>query len=265
MTKREVGGLVDETFMECHSYERAMELASRPLSLSNELRQEDRRNLDDAVFELLGVTSAAERRSLLDRLYTETASHFRAIRITEIQKLVDRAGGERQRFTASEQAADAWDALDLTDLIPLADWVRTNARGITQEFSIASERPAHLDSQNMFDRDTVYFGKKRQIHTVCPTRGTAELLFRMATLGVSGSHILPVEHQEATELLEKLNERQELAEGKFAALVASRASDPETQEQMLSVLVRWFVLGRSLGTRSGLSDETGSGIVLPAR
>jgi hypothetical protein len=100
----------------------------------------------------------------------------------------------------------------------------------------------------MFDRDTVYFGKKRQLHTLCPSRATAELVFRMATLGVPGSHLLPVEHQEATELLERLNERQDLAEGKFAALVASRASDPETQEQMRSVLVRWFVLGRSIGT-----------------
>jgi hypothetical protein len=31
MSKREVGGLVDEALMECHSYERAVELASRPL------------------------------------------------------------------------------------------------------------------------------------------------------------------------------------------------------------------------------------------
>jgi hypothetical protein len=218
------------------------------LSLSQELRQQDRRDLDDAVFEMLGVTSAKERRTLVDRLYTETASHFRAIRVTEIQKLVDRSTGDRQSFTATEQAADAWDALDLTDLAPLAEWVRTNAKGASHKFSIASERPAQLDAQNMFDRDTVYFGKKRQLHTLCPSRGTAELLFRMATLGVSGSHLLPVEHQEATELLERLNERQELAEGKFAALVASRASDPETQEQMRSVLVRWFVLGRSVGT-----------------
>jgi type I restriction-modification system DNA methylase subunit len=254
LVKRDVGRMVDEAFMECHSYERAVELASRPLSLSQELRQQDRRDLDDAVFEMLGVTNAKDRRILVDRLYTETALHFRAIRVTEIQKLVDRSTGDRQSFTATEQATDAWDALDLTDLAPLAEWVRTNAKGATQEFRIASERPAHLDVQNMFDRDTVYFGKKRQIHTVCPSRGTAQLLFRMATLGVSGSHILPVEHEEATELLEKLNERQELAESKFAVLVTSRASDPDTQEQMLSVLVRWFVLGRHEGTGRALSD-----------
>jgi hypothetical protein len=42
LVKRDVGRMVDEAFMECHSYERAVELASRPLSLrsvSTSLRQ----------------------------------------------------------------------------------------------------------------------------------------------------------------------------------------------------------------------------------
>src|SRR5208337_3149485 len=42
MTKRDVGRMVDESFMDCHSYPRALELASRPLALSEELRQPDR-------------------------------------------------------------------------------------------------------------------------------------------------------------------------------------------------------------------------------
>jgi hypothetical protein len=55
MQKRVVGRLVDESFMACHSYHRALELAARPLALSKELRQPDRRKLDEFVFELLGV------------------------------------------------------------------------------------------------------------------------------------------------------------------------------------------------------------------
>ena len=113
MKRRTVGRLVDESLMDCHSYERALELAARPLALSEELRQSDRRDLDDAVFELLGVKSASERSVLVNRLHAETASHFRAIRVTEIQKLEDRAHGGGSRFSAAEQAADAWDALDL--------------------------------------------------------------------------------------------------------------------------------------------------------
>ena len=53
MGKRRVGRLVEEQLMECHSPERARRLAAGPLVLSRELQQPDRRDLDDAVFQLL--------------------------------------------------------------------------------------------------------------------------------------------------------------------------------------------------------------------
>ena len=54
MGKREVGRLVEEQLMDCHSPERARRLAAGPLVLSNELQQPDRRDLDDAVFRIAG-------------------------------------------------------------------------------------------------------------------------------------------------------------------------------------------------------------------
>lgn len=245
MTKRQIGRMVDESFMDCHSYLRALELASRPLTLSQELWQSDRRQLDDAVLELLGVTSGAERRNLADRLYTETATHFRAIRMTEIQKMEDRAKGGRQRFTSAEQAADAWDALDLMDCTPLGDWVRMHASGPTQEMVLPDELPIRLEAGNMFDHETVYFGKKKRVHVVCPSRGTAELLVRMASLGVTGSQVLPTDNAAALSLLNQLNQRHETACTRLKELAESRTSDEDTQDQVFKTLERWFVLGRS--------------------
>jgi hypothetical protein len=245
MTKRDVGRMVDESFMDCHSYPRALELASRPLALSEELRQPDRRQLDDAVFEVLGVARAAERKSLVDRLYSETASHFRSIRVTEIQKLEDRAKGETTRFSASEQAADAWDAIDLPDLMPLAEWLRIHASGATHEISIPDERPVGLTSGSMFDYETVYFGKKRQNHVVCPSRGTAQLIARIATLGVTGPQLVPSGDDVALSLLDRIDKRHEQSIMRFKQLVESRTPDAETQGEVLNVLERWFVLGRT--------------------
>src|SRR5208337_3925134 len=142
-----------------------------------------------------------ERKALVDRLHEETASHFRAIRVTEIQKMEDRAKGGKREFTTEEQAADAWDAVDLTDLTPLSDWVRNHAEAPTREIVIPDERPADLAVSSMFDHEVVYFGKKRQEHVVCPTRGTAELLARIANLGVSGPQVLPIEDDVALHLL----------------------------------------------------------------
>ncbi len=249
MKRRIVGGMVEECLMDCHSYRRALELAARPLALSEELRQQDRRDLDDAVFELLGVEDEAERRALVDRLHEETAAHFRAIRVTEIQKMEDRAKGGKREFTTEEQATDAWDAVDLTDLTPLSDWVRNQTAAPTREIMIPDERPVHLATGSFFDYEVVYFGKKRQEHVVCPSRGTAELLARMASLGVSGPHALPADNDAALLLLTELNHRHETACARLRELVESRTSDPDAQEEVFKVLERWFVLGRPSRTR----------------
>ena len=183
----------------------------------------------------------------MDQLHRETAQHFRAIRVTEIQKMEDRrvTTGPR-RFAAAEQAADAWDAADLTDLTPLAEWVRRAAAGPTVEVHIPDERPAYLDPASMFDQATVYFGKRRQVHVECPSRGTAELLARMATLGVSGAAALPADHAPAVKLLDRLDHRHSKACDRLRELVRSRTADPDVQGQVFDVLQRWLVLGRTL-------------------
>ena len=52
---------------------------------AGELRQPDRRDLDDAVFELLGVSDSGERDLLIAELYRETATYFREGRVVEIR------------------------------------------------------------------------------------------------------------------------------------------------------------------------------------
>ncbi len=84
----------------------------------------DRRALDLAVFELLGVTDAKEREALCDELYRETAAHFRQIRVVEIQKQEQRAKSEGRAFRTDELAADLWDGLTNDEKQPLADWLR---------------------------------------------------------------------------------------------------------------------------------------------
>ena len=92
--------------MECKSSERAKKLAENPIELPEELKQPDRRALDLAVFELLGVSNASEREKLVDELHWETANHFRQIRIVEIQKQEQRAKSEGREFRTDELAAD---------------------------------------------------------------------------------------------------------------------------------------------------------------
>jgi hypothetical protein len=105
MSRREVGRLVEEQLMDCHTPERARRIAAKPLAMASELRQEDRRDLDDAVFELLGVGSADERGALIDRLYEATARYFREVRVVEIEKMQQRATSNARRFDLRDLAS----------------------------------------------------------------------------------------------------------------------------------------------------------------
>jgi methylase of polypeptide subunit release factors len=192
MAKRDVGRLLEEQLMDCHSPDRARKLASGPLVLSNELRQDDRRELDDAVFELLGVSDPQERLNLIDRLYEATARHFRDIRVVEIQKMTQRAVSNNKRFNAHDLAADIWDAAQLEDATPLAEWIgqlpESNSLVIIPE-----EHPAAISEDVMFSPNTVFFGKSRKSFLDCQSRGQAELVARLANLGINGEVKLPAD------------------------------------------------------------------------
>ena len=98
--------------------------AKLPPGLPLELQQEDRRKLDDAVFELFGVQNPRRRKDLIDRLYREVASHFRSIRIVEVQKMEQRRhGGGKDDVSQTELAVDAWNHADGEFQEPLPTWV----------------------------------------------------------------------------------------------------------------------------------------------
>ena len=128
MQQRKVTHLVEETFLRCHTTEEVREAARTPLALPRELQQDDRKELDDAVFELLGVTERTHRSKLIDRLYREVALHNRAIRIVEVQKMEQRRhGGNNHRVAQMKLALGAWDLLEPEWRIPLSDWLEQRA------------------------------------------------------------------------------------------------------------------------------------------
>ena len=146
MQSRSVGRLVEEQLMECHLPERARKIAEGPLALSNELKEPDRRALDEATFELLGVTDPKRRKELVDQLHIETALHFRQIRVVEIQKMEQRRKSGTRHFSTDELSADLWDAAELEDLTPLREWLAqqplaTARRDYSQAFAGLSLRP----------------------------------------------------------------------------------------------------------------------------
>ena len=242
---RPTGRLVEEQLMDCHSPERAHEIAKGPIVLPDELCQPDRRALDDAVFEMLGVTNPAERASLIDRLYEETARHYRQIRVVEIEKMEQRSKTKARRFRPDELAADAWDAAQLEDAQPLGEWLMGQP-GTTKEVRLPEGGNVQLPpAEHMFDAAIVYFGKRREAHVECASRGEAELIARLGSFGFSGLVSLPPTGAECLALLAALDARVAQARASLDEVARSRTGDNEKlQKAVTDLLMHWYIHGR---------------------
>jgi hypothetical protein len=258
LCQRDTGDFIEEQLMDCHTSERARKLAAGPLVLSHELQQRDRRNLDDAVFQLLGVSDPDERDELIGRLYEATAQHFRDIRVVEIEKMEQRAKGGGTRFRVEDLAADIWDAAELEDATPLAEWVGQQPESDSVA-TLPDERPAVISDDVMFSPNTVYFGKKRESHTDCQSRGQAQLVVRLANLGVHGEVRLPADLGPCLNVLERVDRRVESARARFKELAESRTGDERVQDQLMEVLdlfsaaqplPQWWCLVHCLASRT---------------
>lgn len=79
----------------------------------------------------------------MQRLHEATALHFRNIRVVEIEKQEQRSRTANRRFSVQELAADAWDAAELPDATPLAEWIGKRPECVSA-VNIPEERPAEM-------------------------------------------------------------------------------------------------------------------------
>ncbi|MBI2927996.1 MAG: Eco57I restriction-modification methylase domain-containing protein, partial [Verrucomicrobia bacterium] len=248
LCQRDTRPMVEEEFMDCHSVERAKKLAEKPHGLPWELQQPDRRALDMAVFELLGVTDAKERDALCDELYHETAAHFRQIRVVEIRKQEQRARAEGREFRTDELAADLWDALTADEKQPLAEWFAAQISG-GQSHVIPEGHASLPDASDMLDACTVFFrqseGGKSSVRLLAlASRSHAEMIFTLAKLGLHGSLRLPDAESAARELKRSLDARLAAVTATADHLARSRTSDERKISDVSGLLQHWLIHGK---------------------
>ena len=249
LCKRDTGSLVELAFVECRSSERAKKLAENPIELPEELKQPDRRALDLAVFELLGVSNANEREKLVDELHWETANHFRQIRIVEIQKQEQRAKSEGREFRTDELAADLWDSLPEDDKQPLAAWLVSQiADGLP--VNIPENDGCSLpDANDFLDASSVFFhlpgaAKKQAEKISLPSRAHAELVHFAWQQKILGIVTLPKTEKAALELYTAATARLQALVAKASELARSRTSDERKAMDLSRLLVHWMINGK---------------------
>ena len=144
----------------------------------------DRRDLDLAVFELIGVTDSKERERLCDQLYFETAKHFREIRIVEIKKQEQRAKSQGRGLRIDELALDVWDALTDDERLSISEWIERN---FAQDWlvTIPEGNPKLPDAEDMLDAATVFFSHTKGARATrlnCPVRAHAEVVYQLGKI-----------------------------------------------------------------------------------
>jgi hypothetical protein len=250
LCKRNTSAMVEEAFMECRSSERIKKLAENPIELPEELKQPDRRALDLAVFELLGVSNAAEREKLVEELYLETANHFRQIRIVEVQKQEQRTKSEGREFRTDELAADIWDSLPPTDKKPLVEWLAAQVKAADGFVVDVPEGRASLpDANDMLDAKAIFYrapgADKSAIQKVeLPSRAHAEMIFTLSQWKLHGPLPLPKSEATAQTLQVELTQRLAAFAAQAEALSRSRTSDEKRAAELAALLEFWLVHGK---------------------
>lgn len=241
--QRDVGSLVEERFMQCKSPERMKKIAGTPVRLPRELRQEDRRELDDAVFEILGVRDTSRRRKLVELLYRETALHYRHIRIMEVQKQEQRRKTKKRRFSADELAADVWDVLESEWKKPFVEQLSKDCTQTTS-VDIPNATVYLADPNDMFEATTVFFEKDRKVHVELPHRPIAELVAALAEAGVTGQVECPAQEDDCKRTLATFREQRRAAQSRFDELADSRTGTDPLKTQIVVTLTRWWLSGK---------------------
>jgi len=244
MQQREVTHLVEEAFRQCHTKEEVNEAAKLPLGLPVELQQADRRELDNAVFELLGVKDPNRRNALIDQLYREVAMHYRAIRIVEVQKMEQRRHGGKSKVSPLNLALGAWGDLDPEWQKPLDLWLEEQSHH-AKTVEIPDGEVRLPDAHNFFEATTVYFGKKPAVSHVCASRAEAELMTSIAQAGLRGPVLIPSTERECEKVSQSLEKRLADAQTKFNELAQQYAGTDKLREQVTEILRRWFIYGKA--------------------
>jgi hypothetical protein len=102
----------------------------------------------------------------------------------------------------------------------------------------------------------VYFGKGRKGHIDCQSRGQAELVVRLANLGVQGQVKLPADLGPCLKVLECVDRRIVNARARFKELAESRTGDERVRDQLLEVLEHWFVVGRQVSKPDAVAETS---------
>ncbi len=223
------------------AYTRAeKEIELQEISDLCELDMDDRRTLDDAVLEMLGVQNQRERGQLLDRLYSYLREFFESVRQKEEIAIGNKNRSKRKAALsatdiAGEILAEVRDRLGHL-LRPYRDFVDLSRPYSTFEVPAAGVAEMHAD---IFAPDgSVRFMKGRKQIAILPTKtkDQATLVVAIANQGIRGLTRVPLEPEDCTSLRKRYEAFVEDRARRLRAMISDRTGDPDLQAEIFQEL-----------------------------
>ena len=213
------------------------------LSDLTELDMPDRRELDDAVLEMIGVDSVQRRQELIDELYTYLGEFFEATRQKEEKAIINKnTARRRERIRPADIAVQVFK--DISENEPdLLRRYETHFLDTSQPFD-TYDLPADGEAKpysDMLVAQAVKFtkGAKTQVALMPTLTGSqAQLITLLANTGTRGLVRVPHDDADCIRNLEEYREFVERRDGRIKELIQERTADEGTQEEIYNEVVR---------------------------
>jgi hypothetical protein len=211
--------------------------------LYEEFELADRRDLDDAVLELLGIDNAEERAALRDRTYQAIESEYRATRAREKIAQKDRARSKRKgRITVDDLADDIWKAE--RDNLKLLEFPRDflRARQKVPKFNLPSGK-VEVGRALMADEGLVPAGSIRvggptgTIHALGSV-AKCQFVAAVSECGRYGMVEVPRDDEECTAAVGEFRNYVSDLRQRFLALAQQRTRDSKRQKAIVQIILR---------------------------
>jgi len=205
-----------------------------------ELDMQDRRELDDSVLELLGISSKLHRDELINELYSYLRQFFELKRQKEEKAIANRNKTKRRsRAKPEEIAAQIFDEIKSSypQMLRQYDPNFIDKQKPFDTFELPAEgEPAHY--KDLFMQGVVF--KKGKRRTMIKTKNQAQdgLIIEVAQSGIRGFVRIPREESECNSVFQLFSAFIEKRRQIVRELIENRTADEEIQEKVYSAVMQ---------------------------
>jgi hypothetical protein len=232
---RQIQPFLEMAFADCKSYKQALVMEGSPVELPGELIAADRRELDDAALELIGIGDAQERASMRERLYSEVALFYRQVRLLELQAIENKKRANKGGVvSARDVAQEIFDALEPAQVRRFPDDFLPD-RAPVDTVELPEGKAKLYDRADFYDADALAVGKGK---ITLRHHAQAELAKLHADLHRTGFIKLPVEAKLCDRMRRDWEQYAEKMRADFQSLAMGRTDDEERQEEIVEELNR---------------------------